>query len=152
MDLFRDVRYASRLLVKDRWFTLMAVVVLALGIGANNAVFTIVNAVLLRNLPVPNAEQVMFIGTRDAQGRDLGVSWLDFQDWRASARTYSGMSFLFNGSFNVGNEGLMPDAVPGAYVSANLFKMLGVSPVMGRDFTAQEDTAGTQMVVLISNT
>src|SRR6266545_2268836 len=111
MNLFQDLRFAVRLLVKDRWFTLMAVVVLALGIGANNAVFTIVNAVLLRGLPLPKPEQVMFIGTRDTQGRDLGISLRDFEDWRASARTLSGMSFIFNGSFNVGNEGLIPDAV-----------------------------------------
>ena len=121
--------------VKDRWFTLMAVVVLALGIGANNAVFTIVNAVLLRGLPLPKPDQIMFIGTRDAQGRDLGVSLRDFEDWSAAARTFSGMSLMFSGSFNVGNEGLIPDLVPGCYVSANLFKMLGVSPVLGRDFT-----------------
>src|SRR5262245_45214675 len=152
MSLLQDVRFALRLLIKDRWFTLMAVVVLALGIGANNAVFTIVNAVLLRSLPLPKPEQIMWIGTRDVQGRDYGISLLDFKDWSADARTFSGMSFLFNGSFNVGNEGLIPDAVPGAYVSANLFKMLGVSPVMGRDFSAQEDTPGTQLVVLISNT
>jgi putative ABC transport system permease protein len=152
MDLIRDLRYGWRLLVKDRWFTLMAVVVLALGIGANNAVFTIVNAVLIRNLPLPNPEQIMWIGTRDVQGRDFGVSLRDFEDWRAVARTFSGMSFIFNGSFNVGNEGLIPDAVPGAYVSANLFKMLGVAPVLGRDFSPQEDTPGTQLIVLISNT
>jgi len=85
MDLFRDVRFAARLLFKDRWFTLMAVVVLALGIGANNAVFTIVNAVLLRNLPLPRPEQIVFVGTRDNQGRDLGVSLRDFEDWQLSA-------------------------------------------------------------------
>src|SRR5262252_4057870 len=102
MDLFRDVRFAARLLFKDRWFTLMAIVVLALGIGANNAVFTIVNAILIRNLPLPKAEQVMFVATRDAQGRDLGVSLRDFEDWRASAHTFAGLSFIFNGSFNVG--------------------------------------------------
>ena len=152
MELFRDLRFASRLLVKDRWFTLMAIVVLALGLAANNTVFTIVNAILLRNLPLPHPSQVMWVGTRDAQGRDLGVSLRDFEDWRASARTLSGMTFMFNGSFNVGNEGLIPDAVPGAYVSANLFKVLRVSPVMGRDFSAQEDTPGTGLVVLISDT
>src|SRR5438132_7987215 len=151
MDLLRDLRYAARLLVKDRWFTLMAVVVLALGLAANNAVFTIVNAVLLRSLPLPKPEQIVFIGTRDAQGRDQGVSLRDFEDWRASARTLSGMSFMFNGSFNVGNEGLIPDAVPGAYASANLFKMLRFSPVRGRDFSPQEDTPGTGLVVLISD-
>jgi putative ABC transport system permease protein len=152
MDVIRDIRFALRLLVKERWFTLMAVVVLALGIGANNAVFTIVNAVLIRNLPLPNPNQVMFIGTRAPQERDLGVSLRDFEDWRAAARTFSGMSFMFNGSFNVGNEGLIPEAVPGAYVSANLFRMLGVSPVLGRDFVPEEDTTGAPLVVLISNT
>ena len=69
MDLLRDIRFAGRLLVKNRWFTVMAIVVLALGIGANNAVFTIVNGVLLRNLPVPEPEEIMFLGTRDTQGR-----------------------------------------------------------------------------------
>ena len=152
MDLFRDIRYAVRLLTKNRWFTVVAVVVLALGIGANNAVFTIVNAVLLRNLPVPKPDQVMFLGTQDSQGRTLGVSLRDFEDWRAASRTFSGMSFLFNGAFNVGNEGLTPDQVPGAYVSANLFKMLGVAPALGRDFTSAEDTPGTPIIVLISDT
>src|SRR5262245_49024225 len=148
MDLARDVRFAARLLVKNRWFTVMAIVVLALGIGANNAVFTIVNAVLLRNLPVPKPEQIMFLGTRDTQARNIGVSLRDFEDWRTAARTFSGMSFLFNGAFNVGNQGLTPDQVPGAYVSANLFRMLGVAPVLGRDFTSAEDTPGTPIIVL----
>ena len=152
MDLFRDVRFAARLLFKDRWFTLMAVVVLALGIGANNAVFTIVNAVLLRNLPLPKPEQIVFVGTRDNQGRDLGVSLRDFEDWQLSARTLSGLSFVFSGSFNVGNEGLNPDLVPGCYVSANFFKMLGVPPSRGRDFTPGEDKPGAALVVLISDT
>src|SRR5262245_26780155 len=118
------------------------------GNRANNAVFTIVNAVLLRNLPVPKPEQVMFLGTQDTQGRTLGVSLRDFEDWRTASRSFSGMSFLFNGAFNVGNEGLTPDQVPGAYVSANLFKMLGVAPVLGRDFTSAEDTPGTPIIVL----
>src|SRR5262245_34179106 len=103
MDLLRDIRFASRQFIKDRWFSLMAVAVLALGIGANNAVFTIVNAVLIRNLPLPKPEQVMFLGTRDTQARNQGVSLRDFEDWKAATRTFSGMSFIFNGSFNVGN-------------------------------------------------
>jgi putative ABC transport system permease protein len=152
MDVFRELRFAARLLARDRWFTLMAVVVLALGIGANNAVFTIVNAVLLRSLPLPDPGQIMFVGTRDTQGRDLGVSLRDFEDWKAAARTFSGLSFIFNGSFNVGNEGLIPDLVPGCYVSANLFRTLGVAPMRGRDFTPAEDTPGTALVVEISDT
>ena len=145
MDLLRDIRFAGRLLVKNRWFTVMAVVVLALGIGANNAVFTIVNGVLLRNLPVPEPDEIMFLGSRDTQGRNLGVSLRDFEDWRAATRTFAGMSFLFNGAFNVGNEGLTPDQIPGAYVSANLFKMLGVSPVLGARLRAGRGDAGRPM-------
>jgi predicted permease len=152
MDLLRDIRYAGRLLVKNRWFTVMAIVVLALGIGANNAVFTIVNGVLLRNLPVSEPDEIMFLGTRDTQGRNQGVSLRDFEDWRAATRTFEGMSFLFNGAFNVGNEGLTPDQVPGGYISPNLFRMLGVSPALGRDFTPAEETPGTPIVVLISHT
>ncbi|HVZ24226.1 MAG TPA: ABC transporter permease [Vicinamibacterales bacterium] len=151
-DLFRDVRFAVRLLVKDRWFTAMAVIVLALGIGATNAVFTIVNAVLIRNLPLPRPEQIMFVGTRDTQGRTLGVSLRDFEDWKAASRTFAGLSFIFSGSFNIGDEGLLPEQIPGCYVSANLFKTLGVSPVLGRDFAASEDTPGAPLVVLISDT
>jgi len=152
MDLLRDIRFAGRLLVKNRWFTVMAIVVLALGIGANNAVFTIVNGVLLRNLPVQEPEEIMFLGTRDTQGRTQGVSLRDFEDWRAATRTFAGLSFMFNGAFNVGNEGLTPDQVPGGYVSPNLFRLLGVSPVLGRDFTPAEETPGTPIVVLISHT
>jgi putative ABC transport system permease protein len=152
MDLFRDVRFAARLLFKDRWFTLMAVVVLALGIGANNAVFTIVNAVLLRSLPLPKPDQIVFVGTKDSQNRDMGVSLRDFEDWQRSTKTLSAMSWVFNGSFNVGNEGLTPDLIPGCYVSANFFKMLGVPPARGRDFTPAEDTQGSPLVVMISDT
>ena len=153
MDLFRDLRFAARLLLKDRWFTLMAVVVLALGIGANNAVFTIVNAVLssaacrCRNQNISSSS-----APGSDRGHDLGVSLLDFQDWQRSARTLSAMSFVFSGSFNVGNEGLTPDLIPGCYVSANFFKMLGVPPARGRDFIPAEDTAGSALVVMISDT
>jgi putative ABC transport system permease protein len=150
MSLLQDLRFAVRLLVKDRWFTAMAAVVLALGIGANNAVFTIVNAVLLRSLPFSNADQLMFVATRDNRGRDMGVSVKDFNDWQSSARTFSHMSFVFSGSFNVGEEGRIPEQYFGSYVSANFFKMLEVSPVLGRDFSSDEDRPGSAAVVLIS--
>ena len=98
MSLYQDIRFAFRVLVKNRWFTLMAAVVLALGIGANNAVFTLVNAVLLRGLPFTKSEQIMMVLTRDSRGRDSGVSVLDFNDWQKSARTFANLSFVFSGS------------------------------------------------------
>ena len=150
MTLLQDLRFAVRVLVKNRWFTIMAAFVLALGIGANNAVFTIVNAVLLRNLPFPNPDQIMLVQTGDNRGRTLGVSMRDFEDWQASAKTFSHLSFVFSGSFNVGDEGRIPENYFGSYVSANFFKLLGVGPSLGRDFAPTEDTFGSQPVVLIS--
>ena len=80
MALWQDVRYAVRLLIKDRWFTAVAAIALALGIGANAAVFTFVNAVLLRGLPFDDPGRIVSIGSLDARGRTLGVSRLDFID------------------------------------------------------------------------
>src|SRR5687768_11113010 len=151
MSLFQDLRYAVRLLLKDRWFTAIAAVVLALGIGANNAVFTIVNAVLLRSMPFPNSEQLVVMLTRDIRGQQSGVSLADFADWRDSSRTLSGMSLIFSGSFNVSDEGRIPEQYPGAYVSANYFKMIGIAPILGRDFAAEDDGPGGPPVVMLSN-
>jgi predicted permease len=151
MSLFQDLRYAIRLLLKDRWFTAVAALVLALGIGANNAVFTIVNGVLLRGMPFPNSEQLVVMLTRDIRGQQSGVSMADFNDWRASARTLSGMSLIFSGSFNVSDEGRIPEQYPGAYVSANYFKMVGIAPILGRDFGPEDDGPGGPPLVMLSN-
>jgi putative ABC transport system permease protein len=151
MSLMQDVRFAIRVLVKNRWFTLMAAVVLALGIGANNAVFTLVNAVLLRGLPFPKSEQIMMVLTRDSRGRDNGVSVADFNDWQKSAHTFSQLSFVFSGSFSVGEEGRIPENYSGSYVSANFNKMVGMAPMLGRDFAPEEDQLGAQPVALISS-
>ena len=151
MTFVQDLRYAVRLLLKDRWFTAIAAIVLALGLGANNAVFTIVNAVLLRSMPFPNSEQLMVMLTRDTRGRQFGVSVADFEDWRSSARSLSGMSLIFSGSFNVADEGRIAEQYPGAYVSANYFKMVGITPILGRDFGPGDDGPGGPPVVMLSN-
>ena len=151
MSFFQDLRYAVRLLFKDRWFTLIAAVVLALGIGANSAVFTIVNAVLLRSLPFPNSEQLVVMLTRDARGRQFGVSLADFDDWRSSSKTMSGLSLVFSGSFNVSDESRIAEQYPGAYVSANYFTKIGITPILGRDFGPGDDGPGGPAVVMLSN-
>jgi putative ABC transport system permease protein len=151
MTLFQDLRYAVRLLLRDRWFTAIAAIVLALGIGANNAVFTIVNAVLLRSLPFPNSEQLVVLLTRDTRGRQSGISLADFEDWRSASRTLSGMTLVFGGSFNVSDEGRIPEQYPGSYVSANYFKMVGITPILGRDFGPEDDIPGGPPVVMLSN-
>jgi predicted permease len=151
MSFFQDLRYAVRLLLRDRWFTVVAAVVLALGIGANNAVFTIVNAVLLRSMPFPNPEQLVVMLTRDTRGRQFGVSLQDFDDWRSASRTLSGLSIVFSGSFNVADEGRIAEQYPGAYVSANYYKMVGITPILGRDFGPEDDVPGGPPVVMLSS-
>src|SRR4029079_4383759 len=87
MNLMQDLRFALRLLIKDRWFTAVAVIALALRIGVNATVVTFVNAVLIRGLPFNDPDRIVLVASRDARGRDRSASYLDFQDWRESART-----------------------------------------------------------------
>ena len=129
MSLLHDLRFAVRLLIKDRWFTLVAALALALGMAANNAVFTFVNAVLLRGFRSGMADQIMALGTRDARNRDLGVSFLDFEDWRASAKTFSDMTLMGQPTLNVSEEGRPPERYAGAVVSANLFRLIDEKPL-----------------------
>src|SRR5437762_14155102 len=92
MSWLQDLRFALRLLVKDRWFTAVAVIALALGIGVNNTVFTFVNAVLIRGLPFNDPDRIMALGTRDpVRDRRMGVSYVHFKDLQAASRCFSGI-------------------------------------------------------------
>src|SRR5437868_14118699 len=92
MTLWHDLRYEVRLLIKDRWFAAVAATALALGLGVNTAVFTFVNAVLIRGLPFSDPDRIISLGTVDARGRQLGMSKLDFEDWRGAARSFAGLA------------------------------------------------------------
>jgi hypothetical protein len=105
MTLWQDVRFAVRLLVKDRWFTLVATIALALGIGVNATVFTFVNAVLIRSLPFDQPDRIVSLGTRDARDREGGVSFKDYEDWRRSARSFTGLAAFGNTVMNVSDRG-----------------------------------------------
>ena len=151
MALWQDIRYAVRLLIKDRWFTAVAATALALGIGANAAVFTFVNAALLRGLPFDDPDLIVSIGSLDARGRNLGVSRLDFIDIREAATSYSGLTMFMGAGVNVADEGKAPEQFGGAYVSANTFQMIGQRPVMGRDFGANDDRPGAEPTVMLGS-
>ena len=152
MGLWEDVRFASRLLVKDKWFTLVAVVALALGIGVNATVFTFVNAVLIRGLPIPDSDRVMAVGGFDrVRNRPAGVSYLDFRDWRESTRSFE-MIAAYNGTVaNVSDEGQPPERYNGIPISANGIAILGQRPVIGRSFTPEDDVRGAPAVALIGH-
>jgi len=152
MSLLQDLRFAARLLVKDRWFTAVAVVALALGIGVNATVFTFVNAVLIRGLPFNDPDRIMSIAGRNmARGTDMGVSYLDFEDLRQAQKSFSGLA-AFNGStMNVSDEGRVPERYQGPYISANAFGLIGQRPLLGRDFLPEDDKAGAPAVAILGN-
>jgi putative ABC transport system permease protein len=151
-SILQDLRFAGRRLVKDRRFTLAAVAALALGIGATSAVFTLVNAVLLRTLPFDDPERIMMLNTRDAQGRDFGVSEPDFEDWRRESRTFSGISLVQMGPVNFSADDRGSDQYDGVYISWNGFSLIGTQPVIGRGFSAEDDRPGAPAVLLLSYT
>ncbi|MBZ5557807.1 MAG: ABC transporter permease [Acidobacteriia bacterium] len=150
-DVAQDVRFAARLLAKDRRFTLAAVVALALGIAANNTVFTFINAALIRDLPFHKPNQLMSIGSLDARGRARGVSSLDFQDWRRGARAFQGIAAHAGSAMNLSDEGRAPDRFRGVYISANGFDLLRATPILGRSFVADDERPGAPAVVILSS-
>jgi putative ABC transport system permease protein len=151
MSLWQDARFALRLLVKDKWFTLVAAVALALGIGVNSAVFTLVNAVLIRGLPFDDPDRIIAVNMTDTRGRQFGVSRLDFVDWREQSRSFSGLTIMQGSPMNVSDEGRPAEQFQGTYQSANLFQIIGQRPMLGRDFGPANDTPGGEPVVILSD-
>src|SRR4051794_13965791 len=150
MSLLHDIRFAIRLLVKDKWFTLVAVAALALGIGVNATVFTFVNAVLIRGLPFNDPDRIMSIAERNmARGVDLGVSYLNFQDWKVAQKSFTGVAAWSGTTMNVSDEGRTPERYQGPYMSWNGFALIGQQPTLGRDFRAEDDMPGAQPVAIL---
>jgi putative ABC transport system permease protein len=151
--LWQDVRYGARMLLKQPGFTLVAVITLALGIGANTAIFSVVNAVLLRPLPFKESERLVMVwnkGAEAAGGDRTPLCVADLLDWRAQNRSFEGIGALQNGSFNY-TGGDVPEQVRGASVTANFFSLLGVGVQLGRDFQSSDEQVGAQRVVLLSD-
>ena len=149
--LLHDLRFALRLLIKDRWFTAAVVVALALGVGVNTTVFTVINGWNLRDLPVDDPGRLMHLGTRDAHGRPRGVSYLDFLDWRVGLRAFTGLAAYADTSMILGVEGRPADHLAGCFVSANAFSALRERPIVGRDFRPEDDRPGAAAVIIIGH-
>ncbi len=150
-DLFQDLRYAARMLARSRAFTAIAVLALALGIGANTAIFSVVNKVLLQPLPFKNPHQLVIIWENATH---LGFpkntpSPANFLDWREQSTVFTGMAAMGPKDFNLTGVG-EPERLDGRRVSANLFDLLGVQPSLGRGFLPEEDKPGTRVVILSS--
>src|SRR5215469_8315651 len=146
--LIQDLRYGLRMALKSPGFTAVAVITLALGIGANTAVFSIVNGVLLNPLPFPQADQLVALGENKANFENGSISYPNFRDWQKDNRSFSSMAVSRIFSFNLIGAG-EAEQVDGDLVSSDFFSMLGVKPVMGRLFMAGEDEVGAAPVALI---
>jgi predicted permease len=150
--LFQDVRYGWRMLVKNPGFTAIAVLTLALGIGASTAIFSVVDTVLLRPLPYLQPGQLVVVSETLPQmsSEEIGVSAGEFQDYRDRNRSFSQVASYESAGFNLTGQG-QPMRVNAAQVSASTFPLLGVSPELGRVFTSDEDGYGASRTVVISH-
>jgi putative ABC transport system permease protein len=149
-DIGQDVRFTLRLFAKERWFSVAAIGALALAIGVTSMMFTIINGYSLRGLPVDNPDRLLHLGTRDATGRERGVSYLDYQDWRAS-RSFAALEAFAPGTMTITDPGVSPDSLAGAYVSAGAFGILGETPALGRGFVETDDRIGSPPVVILGH-
>jgi putative ABC transport system permease protein len=150
ITLIQDIRYGLRPLRRSPAFTVIALITLALGIGANTAIFSIVNAVLLKPLPFPESERLIFMTSaseRQGTTRSFATSYADYFDWRAGAKSFSEMASYHDDSFTL--TGLeQPLHLPGMTVAGNFFSVLGTQPLLGRGFTVEEEKPGTHVTVL----
>jgi putative ABC transport system permease protein len=151
--LLQDWRYACRMLVRDPWFTTLVVITLALGIGANGAIFSVVHAVLLRELPYARpGELVMVWEARPREGKfDNVVSPADFLDWRARQKVFAGIAAQWGMRQTLTGGAGEAEQIGVANISASFFGVLGVAPALGRDFRADEEQAGRNRVVMLNH-
>src|SRR4051812_32305470 len=147
--MLQDLRFAARLLVKERWFSAVAVVALALGIGLNATVFTLVNAVLIRGLPFKDSQDLYLIGWQDKRGGTSDVSYADFKDWREQTKVFTGLAAWTGGDLNISDDRGMPEQARGTYLTANAFSVVGQRPLLGRDFGPADERRGTDRAVII---
>ncbi len=145
--LLQDLRFGTRMLLKQPGFTVIAIITLALGIGANTAIFSVVNAVLLRPLPFAEPERIVRMYGKFSGGSQAATSPPDFLDYRAQNQAFEDFAALRNSSYNLSGEG-EPERVLGAEVTANFFHALGITLLQGRAFTPEEEGGQTRIALI----
>jgi putative ABC transport system permease protein len=147
---WQDLRYGARILLKKPGFSLIAIITLALGIGANTAIFSVVNAVLIRSLPFREPDRLVMLMEKGRHGGGASVSYPNFKDWREQAKSFDAVAATRAQSFNLTgvNKAIR---LQGFEVTWNLLPMLGVTPQLGRMFTEQDDQPGAAATALISH-
>jgi putative ABC transport system permease protein len=154
LEIFlQDVRYGLRSLLRKPGFTLTAVIALALGIGANTAIFSVINGVLLRSLAYPNPERIVMLWEKSLTGRDLQnvISPANFLDWQKQSASFEHMAAVWDLRANLTGGNGEPEEIKAQFVSQPFFAALGVQPLVGRSFLPQEDTVGNNLVIILSH-
>src|SRR5678816_3273176 len=147
--LWQDIKYGARMLFKNPGITAIVILALALGIGANTAIFSVVNSVLLRPLPYAESDRLVFLNEKSAVLDEMSISYPNFEDWRAQNQAFERIGVYNRASYNLTGNGEAERIVTGQ-VSADLFSVLRVNPLLGRVFTNDEDKPGGTPVVVLS--
>lgn len=148
-SLFSDIQYGFRMLWKYKIVSIIAIITLALGIGANSTIFSVVNEVLLRPLPYETPEQLVFISEKSSQLDNMSVAYPNFLDWRSKNTVFQQIGVFRSQSYSLTNNG-EPEQITGAMSSLDVFLALRVNPIIGRGFLPEEDKPGANRVVLLS--
>src|SRR5258706_2655583 len=149
-NFWLDVRYGLRLLSRSPTFTAVAVLPLALGIGANTAIFSVANKVLWSPLPYADPDRLVYLNERGKQADDISISFPDYFDWKAESRVFDGMSLMHRRAFILAG-GEQPERVVGAEAGWDFFPVLGVRPLLGRTYTQEEDRIDADRTLVLSH-
>src|SRR5262245_25006924 len=152
MAFGQDVRFAFRTLNKSRGFAVVALLVLALGIGANTAIFSTVNAVLLRGFPYPHADELVNPVSVDARSGWIGpaIPQHDYVQWKANREVFSGVALSQDLNSDLAAGDTPPERVKGAAVSEDFFQVIGANPIVGRFFRAEDHVRGAERTIVLS--
>src|SRR5439155_10806623 len=148
-EMIQDLRYGVRMLLKNPGFTAVMILTLALGIGANAALFSVVNGVLLNPLPFPQPEQLVMLHQSKPNFENGAIPYPNFRDWQKDNQTFSAMAITRGHGFSLTGTG-DAERLSARLVSADFFSVLGVNPALGRNFAPDEDQPGAAPVVIIS--
>jgi len=153
--MLHDLRTAVRAILQDRWLAAAAVFALALGIGVNATVFTLVNAVLIRGLPFHDSANLYVLGSQRlpaANNRQGAISYQELEDWRSQVKSFADLAAFAQYTMNIADDRAMPEEQAGARVSVNLFRLLGQQPLLGRDFRAEDGRKDAARVAILGHT
>src|SRR5215469_2849862 len=149
-SLISHLRYTIRLLLKSPGFTITTILIMGLAIGANTAIFSLVDAVLLQSLPYPDPGRLVALSEASPVYPKISLDYPDYLDWRSNQHSFEDIAVFRSDSFNLTGSG-NPERVRGAFVTASYFRVLGVGPVIGRTFAEADDQSGGAGVVLLSD-